>query len=147
MGAPASSATTPEVVSHLPTLNGRILPAVVGLLVLWLYWDVLRLLVRDWINDPNFSHGFFVPAFSIFLLWQSRDKLRALASSRSWAGVPVVVGALSLLIVGTLGAELFLSRMSFVFLLPGLVLVFLGWQTLRAMAFPLAFLVFMIPIP
>jgi exosortase len=139
--------TTPAAVPKLTSLNGRILPVAVGMLVLWLYWDVLRLLIRDWINDPNFSHGFFVPAFSLFLLWTNRDKLRSVPVNRSWAGVPVVVGALGLLIVGTLGAELFLSRMSLVFLLPGLVLVFWGWQALRAMAFPLAFLVFMVPIP
>src|SRR5438876_5930044 len=116
MSATITPATPRTAVSQMSLWNGRILPAIVGLMVLWLYWDVLRLLVRDWMNDANFSHGVFVPAFSIFVLWQEREKLRSLPIARSWAGLPIVAGALVLLIVGTLGAELFLSRMSFVFL-------------------------------
>src|SRR5438105_296020 len=111
MSATSTPKTPSIAASQMSTLRGRILPAIVGMLVLWLYWDVLRLLVRDWMNDANFSHGVFVPAFSIFVLWQEREKLRSLAIARSWTGVPIVAGALVLLIVGTLGAELFLSRM------------------------------------
>jgi exosortase len=52
-----------------------------------------------------------------------------------------------ILIVGVLGAELFLSRSSLVFLLAGLVVYFLGWSYFRATIFPWAFLFLMIPIP
>ena len=49
--------------------------------------------------------------------------------------------------IGVLGAELFLSRTSLIFLLAGMVVQFLGWAHLRAMAFPVAFLFLMIPVP
>jgi len=49
--------------------------------------------------------------------------------------------------VGTLGAELFISRSSLLFLLGGMILFFAGWKMLRAVAFPLAFLLLMIPLP
>jgi exosortase len=52
-----------------------------------------------------------------------------------------------ILIVGVLGAELSLSRSSFVFLVGGLIIYFLGWRRFRAILFPWAFLFFMIPIP
>src|SRR5256885_16789539 len=50
-------------------------------------------------------------------------------------------------LLGSLGAELFLARMSFVLLLGGLVVYFLGWKMLRAVAAPWAVLFLMIPLP
>src|SRR5215475_8400040 len=52
-----------------------------------------------------------------------------------------------MLILGVLGAELFLSRFSLLLLATGLVIFFLGWEFFRALLFPLAFLILMIPIP
>jgi exosortase len=49
--------------------------------------------------------------------------------------------------VGQLGAEIFLSRFSLLLLLAGLIVLELGWNYFRALLFPLAFLVLMIPIP
>ena len=117
------------------------------LLIGFLYHDILYRLVLDWWTDPNFSHGFFVPAVSGFVIWQQRERLRAQPFNASWFGLVVMGGALSVLIVGVLGAELFLSRSSFVLLLAGLVVYFLGWKHFRLLLFPLAFLFLMIPIP
>lgn len=55
--------------------------------------------------------------------------------------------SLCTLILGVFGAELFLSRMSLIFLLAGMVIFLSGWQMLRAVLFPLAFLALMVPIP
>jgi exosortase D (VPLPA-CTERM-specific) len=121
--------------------------AILGALGLWLYGPTLLRLVAAWRDDPNFSHGFFVPLFSAFVLWQERHRLARIAPRPSWSGVVVLAAALSLLIVGALGAELFLARTSFLFLLAGGVILFLGWSFLRAVFFPWAFLFLMIPIP
>src|SRR5207237_10326972 len=51
------------------------------------------------------------------------------------------------LVIGVLGAELFLSRISLLLLIAGLIVYFRGWQFFRAILFPWAFLVLMIPIP
>jgi len=58
-----------------------------------------------------------------------------------------VVVALFVLILGVMGAELFLSRVSLLLLIAGLVVFFLGWNYFRAVLFPWAFLILMIPIP
>ncbi len=55
--------------------------------------------------------------------------------------------ALSVLVVGVLGAELFLSRISLLLLIAGLVIFFRGWPLFRAVLFPWVFLILMIPIP
>ena len=54
---------------------------------------------------------------------------------------------LALLLAGILGAELFLTRISIVGTLMGVVLFQFGWERLRMLAFPLLFLLLMIPLP
>src|SRR5579863_217367 len=117
--------------------------ALVGLL----YAPILVRLVGQWWSDPNFSHGFFVPAFAGFVLWQDRSRLAAIRPAPSTWGLAIILLSLCTLILGVFGAELFLSRVSLLMLATGLVLFFLGWVFLRAVLFPLLFLVLMVPIP
>lgn len=117
------------------------------LLLAFIYYSIVARLVMNWWDDPNFSHGFFVPMFSGFVLWLDRKRLAATPVKPSWAGLVVILGALGLLILGVLGAELFLSRTSLIFLLAGLVIYFFGWAQFRAILFPWACLFLMIPIP
>lgn len=121
--------------------------AILLALVALLYRSILVALVLNWWNDPDFSHGFFVPLFSAYVVWENRRPLSRLAFHPNWLGLPVIAGALFVLLVGNLGAELFLSRSSFVLLLAGLILLFAGWTYFRALLFPWAVLFLMIPIP
>ena len=130
-------------VSAVPSWRAGVLT----FLCLWLYWSTLARLVGQWWHDPNFSHGFFVPLFTGFVLWQERDRLARLPTKPSWSGLVLLILALLLLIVGQFGAEIFLARSSFVLLLAGLTILFLGWNVFRAVLFPWAFLFLMIPIP
>jgi exosortase len=115
--------------------------------LLWQYIYVLTHLVGQWWKDPNFSHGFFVPLFSAFVIWQERSRLARLSPRPSWWGLLFLGFGLCVLVVGQMGAELFLSRFSMLIVLAGLVVLFLGWSFFRALLFPWAFLLLMIPIP
>ena len=117
------------------------------LLIGWLYGSILFHLAKQWSNDANFSHGFFVPLFSLFVLWQDRERLARQPRDHSSWGLLIVALALAVLVAGVLGAELFLSRISLLLLIAGLVIFFRGWRSFRAVLFPLAFLLLMIPIP
>ncbi|MGZ7073939.1 MAG: archaeosortase/exosortase family protein, partial [Candidatus Angelobacter sp.] len=92
---------------------------VVAALTVWLYGPILLYLLGQWWHDPNFSHGFFVPLFSAFVVWQERDRLRRLPLRASWSGLPILALALCVLIVGQMGAELFLSRLSLLIAMAG----------------------------
>jgi exosortase len=135
----------------MPGLSSGRMPrwqaALILLLVAWIYFPILTKLSSQWWHDPNFSHGFFVPAFSLYVLWERRKTLGTIPINPSWTGLPILISALAVLIVGVLGAELFLSRLSFLFVIAGLVVLFLGWQQQKAVLFPWAFLLLMIPIP
>ena len=118
-----------------------------GVLLVACYAPVLRALVRQWNNDPDMGHGFFVPLIALYIVWQHREELAAIAPEPNWWGLVVVaLGGLQL-VLGTLGAELFTTRMSFVVTLIGVVWTLGGNVMLRKLAFPLFLLFFMVPIP
>jgi exosortase len=123
--------------------QGWLLTAVVTAL----YSPVLWRLVRQWYEDPDYSHGFLVPLLSLYLIWQRRDKLAVVERKPSAWGLAIVLFSLGLLFLGSLGAELFLTRVSIIITICGLIVYFAGWRLLKAMSFPLAFLLFAIPIP
>jgi len=120
---------------------------VLGALVLILYWSTIGGLVKQWWTDSDYSHGFIVVIFSGYLLWRNRAKLKETEIRPSLAGIPWIAAAMAALILGTFGAELFLARASFVILLGGLVVYFLGWKMLRTVAAPWVVLFLMIPLP
>lgn len=111
------------------------------------YAPVLARLWHDWANDDNYSHGFLVVPLAAYFAWERRARLLAI-EPRPWnGGLVVVVAGLAILLTGLLGAELFLSRISLVVVLAGAVLFLFGTAWLRTLAFPIAFLLLMIPIP
>jgi exosortase len=130
----------------LPQWQGVTLLLLLG----WLYASILARLVLQWIGpnrDPNFEHGIFVPLFALFVLWQDRKKLQEIDPEPSWTGLPLLILGLCMLALGVLGAELFFSRTSLLVMLAGLIILFQGWNFFRAVLFPWAVLILMIPIP
>jgi exosortase len=111
------------------------------------YWNVLVELVRAWSTDDNYSHGFFIVPLALYFAWGRRKALAAAPVRGSWVGLVIVAGSLGILVAGLLGAELFLSRVSIIGTLTGAILFLFGWQVLRLLAFPLAFLLLMVPLP
>jgi exosortase len=140
--------TTAQVLETSSSGRTRIVwfAVLLGLVVL-LYAGVLRALVGQWWSDPDYGHGFLVPLFSGYVVWRRREQWLKSESKPANFGLLVMVGAVVLLLAGSLGAELFTSRVSLLALLAGMILFLAGWKMLRAVSFPLAFLLLMIPIP
>ena len=111
------------------------------------YYRVLAKLVTDWWQIPDFSHGFLVPIFAAYLVWTKRKILLDTRIAPAWSGIVFVVAGLVVLVLGVYGAELYLSRVSLVILLAGLMLCFGGWELLKELRFVLLVLLLAIPIP
>jgi exosortase len=120
---------------------------VLAILILWLYGPTLVRLTTQWWQDPNCSHGFLVPLFAIFVVWHNRARFARLKPRPSWSGLLILGFALLMLVVGQMGAELFLTRFSLLLVTAGLIVLFFGWDFFRAALFPWAVLILMIPIP
>ncbi len=120
---------------------------ILGAVLLAIYWKILQALVTQWWDDPNYSHGFLVPLFTLYLVWRQRATLAKLPRTGSLLGIPIILGGMAVLLAGDLGADNFLMRSSLVIVLAGLVLFHLGTAIFRAVLLPLAFLLFMVPLP
>jgi len=64
---------------------------VICLLIAAVYYRVLVKLVTDWWQIPDFSHGFLVPLFAAYLVWEKRETLRSMKVAPSWGGIAVMV--------------------------------------------------------
>ena len=151
---------TPDVVAkeadlglsqaNQPSASSRVhwLPfAAIAILLTVLYYRVAIKLVYDWYTIPDYSHGFLVPFFTAFLIWDRRKVLKATPINQTWSGLVLVVFAIMVLILGVYGVELFTARISFIMLTTGLIATLLGWSMVRELRFPLLVLVLAIPFP
>jgi exosortase len=116
-------------------------------LVLVLYGRVIGFMALQWWSDPNYGHGFLVPMFAAYILWRERSRRRKVPIQSSNWGLLIMLLAIGLLILGTLGAEHFTARISMLLLISGIIVLLVGWHALRLVAFPIGYLIFMIPLP
>jgi exosortase len=115
--------------------------------VLWLYRGTLSSLVHQWGSDDNYSHGFFVAPLALYFAWERRQALVRAPVRPGIGGAFLLTLSVIVWIAGLLGAELFLTRVSLVGVIAGLVWFVWGRQQLRVLAFPIAFLLLMVPLP
>ena len=118
-----------------------------ALALVLLYAHIAAKLVYDWYDLPDFSHGFLIPFFVLFLLWEKRVELRNTVVKPSWAGIPLILVGLLMLLTGVFGADLFLSRFSFLLLTAGIVWTLLGGRMLRRLGLVFFIALLAIPLP
>src|SRR3984957_17045311 len=118
-----------------------------GLLLIAVYAPLLAGLARQWATDPDMSHGFFVLPVAAFVVWRRRGELAAIQRESNWWGLAIVAGGAVQMLLGTLGAQIFIARTASLVSLAGAVLFLGGTRALRILAFPLLLLLFLFPIP
>ena len=111
------------------------------------YHAIVMRMVGDWSFDPNYSHGFLVPCLSAWFAWRRWPQLREAVVIPSLWGLPLLGLGLVLLLFGSVTLELFTSRASLVVLLAGTILYLYGTEVFRLLRCPLAYLLFMVPLP
>jgi exosortase len=112
-----------------------------------LYGPLFPRLVADWGTDAMYSHGFLVIPIAAWLVWRRRDAWHSIPAQPANGGFWVLLLGVGILTAGTLGAELFLTRVSLIPVVAGTIAYVYGWRRLRVVAFPIVFLIFMIPLP
>lgn len=133
-----------------PAINFQKLwrPVLLAAALAFLYANVLAKLSLDWWTDENYSHGLLVPFVIGFIVWSEFGALKKAVEKPSvFFGFALVLLALLLLLGGTLGAELFTRRISFVVMLAGITIYFFGARILRLLVVPFLLLLLSIPIP
>jgi exosortase len=151
-----SSETSPVVHDHKEarTIPGHVWRTVASIVV-WclaagfLLWPRLVYLFHAWWTDSFYSFCFLVLPISLFITWTKRAEALRAAEGPSMAGIAMVLGATTaVVLLDRAGGRL--TSMTPVFIIAiggGSIWTVYGLRTVRVLAFPLAFLLFLLPLP
>jgi exosortase len=120
---------------------------VVALLIGLIYAPVLKDLALDWWTQESLSYGMLIPPLALYVAWMRRKVTFGLPAVPSSGGLWLIGASCLLFLLGKLGAEFFISRISFVLLLVALTWTFWGTARLRSLAFSFLLLATMVPLP
>lgn len=121
--------------------------ALLGATLIGTYWTPLAGLVHRWWSDPDYLHGFLVPAFAVFLLWYRRDMLKKVRPVGSLWGLGLLGVCAALRWISAYFYYELLDPVSLMAGLAGVALFVGGWRVLRWSWPAIAFLIFMVPLP
>jgi len=121
-------------------------PTALAAVFLVVFTPVITGMVGTWWRVDNASHGFAIPLIAGYLAWRRRAEVRTLARPWAW-GLVVVAFGLLLYPTGVFAGIGFVPELSLVVALGGFMLHFWGPGASRRLAFPYAFLFFMVPWP
>lgn len=115
--------------------------------LLGLYIPIIRGLAADWSSNDNYSHGFFIPLISAYMVYTMKGELQKLpVRPKNW-GILLLLAGLGQLYVACVGSEFFLQRTSLILVLLGAALYLWGTPVTRKTLVPVLYLLFMIPLP
>lgn len=122
-------------------------PAVLlGLAFLWLFWRTILNMTERW-EEPAFSHGWIVVPAALVIAWYKRDTWLSTPARPANSGLAVIVFGLLVMVLAAWANVNFLPYIAMLIVLGGLILFFGGWGLSKKLAFPYAFLYFMVPWP
>ncbi len=116
------------------------------LLSIVVFPDAWTSMVHVWMNSETFAHGFIALPCAAWMLWRRRSDWESLPQGTWWPGTIALTGCGLLWLVGRLGGVSSLEQFGAVGIIPATMLLLVGPAVTRAIAFPLAFLFFAVPV-
>ena len=138
--------TTRSLHNHPPVKQLTWLPIIAGLLLLYLptYVNLARTL---WTTDDN-AHGPLILAVSLYFAWSQRRNVFAdEAKPRNVAGAFLLFFGLVFYVIGHSQTIWLFEVISPIFVIAGTLLLIHGVSAVRALWFPLFFLIYTVPLP
>ncbi len=126
----------------IPALGALALGLVV---ILVAFADTWRAMAGVWWVSETFGHGLLVAPISAWLIWRRRAQLAALQPSPSWLGVAMLAAACIAWLAAELAGINVVAQFAVTGMLVAMAVTVLGWRIAWSIAFPLAFLFFMVP--
>ena len=146
MKQPDPPADTPAPPARLPAAAVAAVVAFAAVLA-WVFWPAFVEMADKWVSDPQYSHGYLVPVFSVgYLVWR-RKELKLAHCRVDWRGLALVAAGSAAYVAG---AYLYLDALAggaFLVALAGVALLLGGPAALRWAGPAVAFLAFMLPLP
>lgn len=112
-----------------------------------LYFPEIRDMVFHWVDKKEYSHGFLIPAISLYLVWRKRDELKNISVMPDGKGILLMAAGIVSFVIGNIAFEPSLRQYSLVVTLIGLIYFLSGKEMYKALLFPAGYLLFMVPLP
>lgn len=112
---------------------------------LMVYWQTIENILGLWPHDA-YRHGYMIPVISVFLLWRDRSTLVAMKAEGSWLGIAAVLLLVALWVVAEATSVQGVEQMAVVLMVSAFMLAVVGWDGYKRVWFPLAFLLFAVPV-
>lgn len=110
------------------------------------YFPTFLGMTRTWLSTDTYVHGFVVVPIAAFLVWRLRGELMTLPWQPAPGGLAVIALLGLLWLLGARADILIVQQLAVTAMLPALVLTIAGERVVRKLAFPLAYLVFAVPM-
>ncbi|MHC4645346.1 MAG: exosortase/archaeosortase family protein [Planctomycetota bacterium] len=121
---------------------------IIGGLFVWVFRQEVRGIVRQWIVDPNWSHGFLIPLFSLYFITQRKAEILNEKFRPNYLGLfCLLCGLLAYLVVTVKFTYGYLRPIDMIATVGAVVLFMGGWRLVKYMWLPVVFLVFAVPLP
>lgn len=110
-------------------------------------YSLAQYIWRTWNESEDMGHGMIVVPAALFLIYHDRERLLSITPKTGWGGLVLLIIGLLIYWCGHLADVTFAGLLSLIVILAGTVWWLLGWEFLKALSFPIAFLIFAIPFP
>ncbi len=138
-----SESEAPGIPRGTPSVPPSLLLALLGVA----FAPALVALAGVWESVDYYSHGYLIPIVAGWAAWRDRDALAGLPIAPDRRGLAWILAALAVYGVGLLAGLVEVQGAALVAAVAAAVLLLRGAQWLRALAFPIGFLLFMVPVP
>jgi exosortase D (VPLPA-CTERM-specific) len=120
--------------------------AIAGCMLVLVFQRTFVFLYQNWQRE-EYSHGWFIPLISGFLIWQRRWLLPNAPVQGSWIGALCVAFGLTIYFVGTASSIVGVDAFALDLVIAGCVLAVWGGKGFKVIAVPIALLLLMNPLP
>lgn len=131
-------------------VNAYVKIIVIGLLIWWLFQEEINGIVRQWVTNSSWSHGFLIPLFSLYFLHQNKDAILEIKDLRpSWlVGLPLLLFFLVLYPMNVVMLKFMYGKPLIMIAVLGATVLFIcGWKVVKYTWLPIAYLFFAVPLP
>lgn len=112
----------------------------------YVYRDTVGSMITIWRTSETYAHGWIIVPIALWLAWRQRECLLAMTPRFNPAGLLSMAAIALLWVVADIISVQVVQHLTLVLMVSATVLTLLGWQATRQLAFPLAFLLFAVPV-
>ena len=143
----AKTATVERRSSAAPWITVPVLAAALAVIgVVAVHMSTAASIVSIWMRSETFAHGFVIVPICLWLIWRKREALAEVPAAPWWPGLLVVAGAGAMWFVTSVADVLGLKQFALAFMIQAAFVTVVGLSVARTLAFPLAFLLFAVPV-